>query len=114
MRYRNSRMVLGDLRNVTVSSKRGKWYASILTKREVEQPVPHGPAIGIDVGVARFATLSDGSHIEALATFRKHEQRLANYQRRMARKVNSSANWKSAKIRVQRIHARIANARNNF
>ena len=114
IRYRNSRTVPGEARSATVSLRAGKWYVSILTKREVEQPVPHGPAVGIDVGVARFATLSDGAFIAPLASFRKHEQRLGKYQRRMARKVKGSSNWKKAKARVQRIHARIANARNDF
>jgi putative transposase len=104
----------GEVRSATVSLRAGKWYVSILTKREVEQPVPHGPAVGIDVGVARFATLSDGTFIAPLSSFRKHEQRLGKYQRRMARKVKGSSNWKKAKARVQRIHAHIANARNDF
>ena len=114
IRCRNSRTVPGEARSATVSLRAGKWYVSILTKREVEQPVPHGPAVGIDVGVARFATLSDGAFIAPLASFRKHEQRLGKYQQRMARKVKGSSNWKKAKARVQRIHARIANARNDF
>lgn len=114
IRYRNSRIVLGEVRSATVSQHAGKWYVSILTKREVEQSVPRGPAVGIDVGVARFATLSDGSYIAPLASFRQHEQRLARYQRRMARKVKGSANWKKAKDHIQRIHARIANARSDF
>jgi putative transposase len=114
LRYRNSRDVPGEVRSATVSLRAGKWHVSILTRREVEQPVPHGPAIGIDVGVARFATLSDGTFIAPLASFKKHEQRLAKYQRRVARKVKGSSNWKKAKARVQRIHARIANARSDF
>jgi putative transposase len=114
IRYRNSRIVLGEVRSATVSNRAGKWYVSILTKREVAQPVPHGQAVGIDVGVARFGTLSDGSYIAPLASFKKHEQRLAKYQRRMSRKVKGSSNWKKAKARVQRIHAHIANARNDF
>ncbi len=52
IRYRNSRLVLGEVRSATVSLRAGKWYVSILTSREVERPVPHGPAVGIDVGVA--------------------------------------------------------------
>ncbi|RDU97674.1 RNA-guided endonuclease InsQ/TnpB family protein [Trinickia dinghuensis] len=114
LRYRNSRLVLGEVRSATVSLRAGKWYVSILTAREVEQPVPHGPAVGIDVGVVRFATLSDGTFIAPLSSFKKHEQRLAKYQRRMARKVKGSANWKKAKVRIQRIHASIANARSDF
>lgn len=114
LHYRKSRGVLGEVRSATVSLRAGKWYVSILTRREVGQPVPQGPAVGIDVGVARFATMSDGTYIAPLASFRKHEQRLARYQRRMARKVKGSANWKKAKSRIQRIHARIADARADF
>ena len=114
IRYRNSRLALGALRNVTVSSKGGTWFVSVLMRREVEQPLPHGPSTGIDVGIARFATLSDGTFLAPLNSFKKHEQRLAKYQRRMARKTKFSNNWKKAKGRVQRIHSSIANARNDF
>ena len=51
IRYRNSRDVLGEVRNVTVSQSGGKWFASIQTQHEVEQPLPTATsAIGIDVG----------------------------------------------------------------
>ena len=115
MRYRNSRDVLGVVKNVTVSQSAGKWFVSVQTEREVEQPVPTATrAIGIDVGIARFATLSDGSFIAPLNSFKKHEQRLARYQRRMSRKVKFSSNWRKAKAKVQRIHTNIANARKDF
>ncbi|WP_150695103.1 RNA-guided endonuclease InsQ/TnpB family protein [Pandoraea terrae] len=115
LRYRNSREVLGELRNVTVSQSGGKWFVSIQTQREIEQALPTTrTAIGIDVGIARFATLSDASFIAPLNSFRKHQQRLARYQRRMSRKVKFSNNWKTAKARVQRIYTRIANARKDF
>ncbi|CAM3190687.1 transposase, IS605 OrfB family [Janthinobacterium lividum] len=115
MRYRNSREVLGELRKVTISKSCGKWFASILTRREVELPLHKAAtAIGIDVGIARFATLSDGSFIAPLNSFKKHQQRLARYQRRMGRKVKFSSNWRKAKARVQKIHRDIANARKDF
>ena len=115
IRYRNSREVLGELRNVTVSSSGSKWYISIQTQREVGQPVPTATtAIGIDLGIARFATFSDGSYLAPLNSFKKHQQRLARYQRAMSRKVKFSNNWKKAKARVQRIHTRIAHSRKDF
>ena len=61
-----------------------------------------------------FATFSDGSFLAPLNSFRQHEQRLARYQRRMARKVKGSKNWNKAKKKVQRIHAEIANVRKDF
>ncbi|MDP2783835.1 MAG: transposase [Sulfurimicrobium sp.] len=112
LRIRLSRDVLGELRNVTVSQSGGKWFVSIQTQREVEHP---GTAIvGIDLGIARFATLSSGSFIEPLNTFRKHQIRGSKYQRRMSRKQKFSNNWKKAKNRVQKIHTRIGNVRRDF
>ena len=61
-----------------------------------------------------FATFSDGSFLAPLNSFRQHEQRLARYQRRMARKVKGSKNWNKAKKKVQRVHAEIANVRKDF
>lgn len=115
LRYRNSRNMLGTAKNITVSSDGGKWFVSIQTEREVAEPVhPSASIIGIDVGITRFATLSDGSFIEPLNTFRKHEQRLARYQRAMSRKTKFSNNWKKAKAKVQKLHTRIANVRRDF
>lgn len=115
MRYRNSRGISGAAKNITVSKSGDKWFASIQTEREVEQPVPTATsAIGIDLGIVRFATMSDGSFIEPLGSFNKHEQRLKRYQRRMSRKVKFSKNWHKAKRKVQKIHTRIGNARKDF
>lgn len=115
LRYRNSRDVLGVIKNVTVSRSGSKWFVSIQTEREAEKPVPpKGEAIGIDMGVIRFATLSNGDPIEPLNSFKKHQQRLARYQRRMARKQKFSNNWKKAKAKVTQIHTDIANARRDF
>lgn len=115
MRLRLSRPVLGKLCNATVSLSGGKWFVSLQTEREVEQPIPQASsAIGIDVGVARFATFSDGTFLEPLACFKKHEARLRRYQRAMSRKQKFSSNWKKAKAKVQRIHTRIGNARRDY
>ena len=114
LRYRNSRDVLGAVKNITVSQSSGKWYASIQTEREVEQPIPTGDAVGIDMGVARFATLSDGTFVAPLNSFRRHETALRKAQQAMSRKTKFSSNWRRAKARVQRIHSRIGNARRDF
>jgi putative transposase len=115
LRYRNSRAVLGEVKNATVSLSAGKWYVSIQTEQEIEQPVPEATsAIGVDMGIARFATLSDGSFYEPLSSFRKHEQRLVRYQRAMSRKQKFSNNWKKTKAKVQKFYARIGNVRRDY
>ena len=115
LRYRNSRKILGTLRNVTISQSGGKWHLSIQTYGEVESPIPQSTsAIGIDVGIARFATMNDATFIVPLNSFKTQQQRLARYQRCMSRKVKFSSNWKKAKAKVQSIHQDIANARKDF
>jgi putative transposase len=115
IRYRNSRELLGLARNITVSQSGGRWYASIQTEREVEPPVVTATAtVGIDLGIARLATLSDGRYIEPLNSFKRHEKRLARYQRAMSRKIKFSNNWRKAKAKVQRVHTRIGHARRDY
>jgi putative transposase len=114
LRYRNSRQVLGTVKNVIVSQSCGKWFVSIQTEREVEQPLLQGGAIGIDMGIARFATLSDGTSYAPLNSFKRHETALRKAQQAMSRKTKFSNNWKKAKARIQRIHSRIGNARRDY
>lgn len=115
VRYRNSRKTEGTPKQVTVSLSAGKWYVSIQTKRVVPEPVhPSQSSVGIDMGIARFATFSNGSFIKPLHSFRKHEKKLAALQRKLAKRVKFSANWQRLKRRIQRLHRKIANVRNDF
>jgi putative transposase len=114
LRYRKSRQVLGLVKNVTVSLSCGKWFVSIQTEREVEQPLPRGGAVGIDLGVVRFATLSDGTFYAPLNSFKRHATALRKEQQAMCRKQKFSHNWRKTKGRIQRIHVRIVNARRDY
>lgn len=116
IRYRNSREILGEVSNITVTCAGGQWFASVQTEREVDTPLPRpdADAKGLDVGITRFATLSDGSFLEPLSAFRKHEQSLAKAQGRMKHMKRFSRNWCKANARVQRIHTRIGNCRRDY
>jgi Transposase and inactivated derivatives len=105
LRYRNSRDVVGKVKSVTVSKHAGKWFVSIQTEREVNWPIPQGGAVGMDMGIARLATLSDGTFYAPLNSFKRHEARLRKAQQALSRKVQFSNNWKKAKARLQRIHS---------
>jgi putative transposase len=87
LRYRNSRNVLGRVRNVTVSASGKEWFVSILAVREVERSMARGPAVGVDMGIVRFATLGDGSFYAPLNSFRRHEHALASARRALSRKA---------------------------
>lgn len=115
VRYRQSRPVEGDPKNLTVSCRAGRWFVSVQTERTVPDPVhASDSAVGVDMGVARFATLSDGTVYEPLNSFRRLAQRLAWEQRKLARKRKYSSNWKKQKSRITRLHCRIADARVDY
>ena len=115
LRYRNSREILGMAKNITVSRKCGKWYASMQTEREIEPAIhPSTSMVGMDVGIARFATLSDGQVFEAINSFKQKQARLARYSRALARKVKFSSNWKKQKGRITQLHSTIANIRKDY
>ena len=115
LRYRNSREVLGVVKNVTVSQRAGKWFISIQSERDVETPDhPSSSVVGIDMGVVRFATLSDGAVLEPLNSFKKHQRALCKAQQSLARKVKRSSNWSRQKRKIAKLHARIGNARADY
>ncbi|EOW7391497.1 RNA-guided endonuclease InsQ/TnpB family protein [Escherichia coli] len=115
MRYRNSRQVTGVVKNVTVSQSSGKWYISIQTESEVSTPVhPSASMVGLDAGVAKLATLSDGTVFEPVNSLQKNQKKLARLQRQLSRKVKFSNNWQKQKCKIQRLHSRIANIRRDY
>ena len=115
MRYRNSRQVTGVVKNVTVSQSCGKWYISIQTESEVSTPVhPSASMVGLDAGVAKLATLSDGTVFEPVNSFQKNQKTLARLQRQLSRRVKFSNNWQKQKRKIQRLHSCIANIRRDY
>lgn len=115
MRYRKSRQVTGVVKNVTVSQSCGKWYISIQTEVEVPNPVhPSTSMVGLDVGVVKLATLSDGTVFEPVNSFQKNQKKLARLQRQLSRKVKFSNNWYKQKRKIQRLHSHIADARKDY
>ncbi|WP_370599186.1 transposase (plasmid) [Plesiomonas shigelloides] len=115
IRYRNSRDVVGEVKNVTVSQSCGKWYVSIQTECEIAESQHQSTSmVGLDVGVAKLATLSDGTVFEPVNSFKSNHKKLAKLQREMSRKVKFSNNWNKAKRKVQALHSRIANIRRDY
>jgi len=89
----------------------GRWHVSILVETTVETLPPTGRTVGIDAGVTSLATLSTGEKITNPRHERADRARLAKAQRVLARKQKGSANRAKARIKVARIHARIAGRR---
>jgi len=112
-RTMKKRKILGTVKNVTVRLEAGHWYVSFQTEREVEASVHAHPEsrVGGDVGVARFLAMSDGTFFEGANALRRYQRLLAKLQRRLAKQVKFSANWRKAKARITKLHSKIANIR---
>jgi putative transposase len=115
VRFHKSREIEGEIKNVTVKQRAGKWHVSVQTAREVADPIERRePVVGGDLGISRFLTLSDGTIFEPRNSYRKLEGRLAREQRKLSRKMKGSSNRKKQKAKIGRLHARIADARKDF
>ncbi len=106
------------VKQVRVLSKvRGtQWYVVVTIESDVSVPdAPvHGRAIGIDLGLERFLTASDGSFQERPQFFKSMQRKLKLLQRSSAKKQKRSQNWEKAQTKVARMHHRIANRRKDF
>ena len=91
----------------------GKYFVSLVVETQ-PAPLPKtGEAVGIDFGVARLATLSNGERISNPKHGAKWQRRLAFYQKRLARAKKGSKRREKVKRHVARIHEKIANSRSD-
>ncbi|MFD1779123.1 IS200/IS605 family element RNA-guided endonuclease TnpB [Fredinandcohnia salidurans] len=115
IRFAKSREVQGRIMNATIRrNPSGKYFVSILTEMEVQPLDKTGSAVGIDVGLKDFATLSDGKVYENPKFFRTLEEKLAKEQRILSRRHIGSSNWNKQRMKVARIHEKITNARKDM
>jgi transposase len=103
------------IKNITVSRRAGKWYASIQVEQMIEiRKHASDSETGIDAGVKYFAAFSDGTMVEGINSFRKHEERLKREQRKLSAKEKGSNNWKRQRRKISRLHHTISNVRQDF
>jgi putative transposase len=129
------REIQGVIKSCTISmTPDGKYYVSILTEQEVRaarafalskiapahteedgvENVASFKLVGIDLGIDSFATLSSGEKIENPRIYRKYEERLVLLQRSVSRKKKGSNNRNKSRIKLAKMHQKIANVRNDF
>lgn len=115
IRYRQSQLIVGTIKNVTVSLVCGKWFVSIQTEYEQAEPIHCSMTeIGIDMGISRFATLSNGTHFEPLNIFKQNQLKLKKLQQQLSHKKKFSQNWLKSKRKVSKLHHQIANTRKDY
>ena len=117
VRYYDSRLLEGTIQQATVKRVGEHWYISIVCEipHAIEQVVINEKkAIGIDLGLSHFASLSNGQVIANPAYFKKELKKLGFAQRLLCRKKKGSSNRKKAARRVAKIHRKVVNKRNDF
>ncbi|GAA3448161.1 RNA-guided endonuclease InsQ/TnpB family protein [Planomonospora venezuelensis] len=97
-----------------VKDASGRYFASFVVQTS-DEPLPETASeVGIDLGLAHFAVLSDGRKIDNPRFLRRAERRLKKAQQALSRKAKGSANRKKAVVKVARAHAKVADARRDF
>ena len=112
---RVSKVLEGRILSATVSqTPSGKYFVSVCcTEAEISLLEKTGAMIGIDVGNCPVAVTSDGGIVAAAQHYHQMERKLARLQKQLSRKATDGANREKARIRLARLHERIANQRND-
>jgi putative transposase len=119
IRLKEEPHVHGRILSATVSWEADRWYVSLTAEVNLPDTEPvEGPAVGIDAGLAHFATVvQEDKTVEKIPAPRALEQflrLLRRRQRQHSRKQNGSKNRKKSALRLARLHRRIRNIPRDF
>ncbi len=112
---KKARPPVGKMKTCTIKREGQQWY--IVFVCELEQEVVYHPveeAVGIDLGLLHFATLSDGSTIENPRYVRQAENKLKKRHLALSRKKRGSKRRRKAAQQVGKAHRHIRNQRKDF
>lgn len=91
-----------------------RYFASFVVEVAPELLPQNEHAIGIDLGMTTFATLDDGTKVDAPKPLRQYLRKLARLQRRLSKCEKGSNRRKRAVLAVAKVHARIKDIRTDF
>lgn len=108
VRMREEVRFRGRVVSATVRRIADRWFVSVQVELE-EAPVPceSQAGVGVDLGVNRLATLSNGETFEGPKPLRQELRKLRRLSRRLSRKRKGSNNRHKTRIRLARLHYRI-------
>ncbi|WP_433730583.1 RNA-guided endonuclease InsQ/TnpB family protein [Actinoplanes sp. CA-051413] len=111
-----SRELPSEASSVTViRDAAGRYFASLVVQTgEGEKLPPVESEIGIDLGLTRFAVMSDGTKVAAPKFLRRADRQLKRLQQDLSRKQRGSNRRKKAVVKVARAHARVADTRRDW
>ncbi len=115
IRVKFHRPIEGHIKTVTIKREGEHWY--VCFSCEVEQditPVAIQSEVGIDVGLEKFATLSNGEQIANPRYFRLSADKLLAKQQQLSRCVRGSNRRAKVRKQVATPHRKVANQRHDF
>jgi putative transposase len=106
----------GVIKQARVARRVSGWYVMLTVQWDVlvPSPLPHGEAVGIDVGLTSFVATSNGLTLKRPRFFADAERKLKLLQQRVSRKRKGSNNWKKALHKVASLHEYVANCRKDW
>jgi putative transposase len=116
IRCRGRLLPEGTQRALRIILRASGWYAQIILDdgRQPPEKRPVESAVGIDLGLTAFATMSDGTKIENPRWGRKSAVRVRTLQRRVSRRIKGSQRRRRAVLALRRQHERVADQRRCF
>lgn len=108
------RVIKGTIKTCTIKREVDKWYVCFSCEVEPERLPKTNKSVGVDVGLEKFAALSDGTMVENPRYLRKSEAKLKHEQRKLSRKKKGSNSRKKQRTKVAKIHRKVKNQRNDF
>lgn len=125
VKFANSRDINGRILRATISRKAsGKYFISLLVEENIQELDKSNRSVGIDLGIKDFAILDDGTVYNNNRYTTKMAKQLAREQRKLSRryeqakkdvkKLEDAKNYQKQKIKVARLHEKVANQREDF
>ena len=116
IKCRVHRKLKGKVGMVTITkTPSGKYFVSVFTEEEYITPIKKtGKSIGVDIGLKDLVVTSEGEKINNNRYTRKYEYKLAKAQQHLSRKKKGSRGFENQRLKVARLHEKIANSRADY
>lgn len=125
VKVRNSQHPNGRILSATIrKTPTGKYFVSLLVEEEIYPLTKTGSNVGIDLGLENFAILSTGDKVGNEKFLKSLSKKLAKEQtilsrramraKKSGRKLSDCKNYQKQRIKVAKIHEKIANKRKDF
>ena len=115
-RFKKHRDFEGEIKTCTIKrDKTGQFYLILSVETEITKKLPHtGNAVGMDFGFKTFLTKSDKTTIEYPEFYKSSLNKIQQLNKVLSRKTKGSNNRKRAKLKLSKMHKKLANQREDW